>query len=370
MLAAKTGNWWEKNPQRGRANNSVVLLRHRITKDVFESLWERVKASGAGEPGFYFSNDKDWGTNPCCEIALRSNQFCNLTEVNVSDSKSQEDYEARVKAAAFIGTLQAGYTDFHYLRDVWRRNTEKDALIGVSMTGIASGAVLGLDMKSAAKVVKAENERVAKLIGIKTAARSTTVKPAGTTSLTLGTSSGIHAWHNDYYLRRIRVGKNESIYTHLMLHHPELIEDEYFRPHDTAVISVPQKAPDGAITRHESALQLLKRVAKVATEWVKPGHRKGQNSHNVSATISIKDAEWQDVGEWMWENRNKYNGLSVLPHNGGTYVQAPFEDCSKEKYEVLVQTLSKVSVKEVVELQDNTNLQGEVACAAGGCEIV
>ena len=370
MLAAKTGNWWEKNPQRGRANNSVVLLRHRITKDVFESLWERVKASGAGEPGFYFSNDKDWGTNPCCEIALRSNQFCNLTEVNVSDIKSQEDYEARVKAAAFIGTLQAGYTDFHYLRDVWRRNTEKDALIGVSMTGIASGAVLGLDMKSAAKVVKAENERVAKLIGIKTAARSTTVKPAGTTSLTLGTSSGIHAWHNDYYLRRIRVGKNESIYTHLMLHHPELIEDEYFRPHDTAVISVPQKAPDGAITRHESALQLLKRVAKVATEWVKPGHRKGQNSHNVSATISIKDAEWQDVGEWMWENRNKYNGLSVLPHNGGTYVQAPFEDCSKEKYEVLVQTLSKVSVKEVVELQDNTNLQGEVACAAGGCEIV
>jgi ribonucleoside-diphosphate reductase alpha chain len=369
MLAAKTGNWWEKNPQRGRANNSVVLLRHRITKDVFESLWERVKASGAGEPGFYFSNDKDWGTNPCCEIALRSYQFCNLTEVNVSDIKSQEEYEARVKAAAFIGTLQAGYTDFHYLRDVWRRNTEKDALIGVSMTGIASGAVLELDMKAAAKVVKEENKRVAELIGVKQAARCTTVKPAGTTSLTLGTSSGIHAWHNDYYLRRIRVGKNESIYTHLMLHHPELIEDEYFRPHDTAVISVPQKAPEGAITRHESALQLLKRVAKVATEWVKAGHRKGQNSHNVSATISIKDAEWQDVGEWMWENRNKYNGLSVLPHDGGTYIQAPFEDCSKEKYEVLVQTLSKVTVKDVIELQDNTNLQGEIACGGGACEV-
>ena len=369
MLAAKTGNWWEKNPQRGRANNSVVLLRHRITKDVFESLWERVRASGAGEPGFYFSNDKDWGTNPCCEIALRSYQFCNLTEVNVSDIKSQEEYEKRVKAAAFIGTLQAGYTDFHYLRDVWRRNTEKDSLIGVSMTGIASGAVLELDMKAAAKVVKEENKRVAELIGVKPAARCTTVKPAGTTSLTLGTSSGIHAWHNDYYLRRIRVGKNESIYTHLMLHHPELIEDEYFRPHDTAVISVPQKAPVGATTRHESALQLLKRVAKVATEWVKPGHRKGQNSHNVSATISIKEAEWNDVGEWMWENRNKYNGLSVLPHDGGTYVQAPFEYCSKEKYDVLVQTLSKVNVKDVVELQDNTNLQGEIACGGGACEV-
>ena len=301
MLAAKTGEWWEKNPQRGRANNSVVLLRHRITKEFFVNLWERVKASGAGEPGFYFSNDKDWGTNPCCEIALRSYQFCNLTEVNVSDIKSQEDYEDRVRAAAFIGTLQAGYSDFHYLRDIWRRNTEKDALIGVSMTGIASGAVLDLDMKTAANVVKTENERVAKLIGIKSAARTTTVKPAGTTSLVLGTSSGIHAWHNDYYVRRIRVGKNEAIYTHLLIHHPELIEDEFFRPHDTAIITIPQKAPDGAITRQESALQLLKRVSKVAAEWVKPGHRKGQNTHNVSATVSIKEAEWQDVGEWMWE---------------------------------------------------------------------
>ena len=255
MLAAKTGNWWEKNPQRGRANNSVVLLRHRITKVVFESLWERVKASGAGEPGFYFSNDKDWGTNPCCEIALRPYQFCNLTEVNVSDVESQEELEKRTKAAAFIGTLQAGYTDFHYLRDIWRRTTEKDALIGVSMTGIASGKVLDLDMTKAAAVVKEENARVAKLLGIKSAARCTTVKPAGTTSLALGTSSGIHAWHNDYYIRRLRVGKNESIYWYLYLNHPELVEDEYFRPHDTAIISVPQKAPGGAITRHESALQ-------------------------------------------------------------------------------------------------------------------
>jgi len=369
MLAAKTGNWWEKNPQRGRANNSVVLLRHRITKEFFDNLWERVKASGAGEPGFYFSNDKDWGTNPCCEIALRSYQFCNLTEVNVSDVKSQEDYEARVKVAAFIGTLQAGYSDFHYLRDVWRRNTEKDALIGVSMTGIASGAVLELDMKSAAKVVKEENERVSELIGIKTAARCTTVKPAGTTSLVLGTSSGIHAWHNDYYVRRIRVGKNEAIYTHLSIYHPELVEDEYFRPHDTAVITIPQKAPEGSTTRHESALQLLKRISKVAAEWVKPGHRKGQNTHNVSATISIKEAEWHDVGDWMWENRNKYNGLSVLPHSDHTYKQAPFEDCSREKYEVLVRSLEKVQIKEIMEVEDNTSLQGELACAGGSCEV-
>ena len=369
MLSAKTGNWWEKNPQRGRANNSVVLLRHRITKEFFEGLWERVKASGAGEPGFYFSNDKDWGTNPCCEIALRPYQFCNLTEVNVSNIETQEELEDRVKTAAFIGTLQAGYTDFHYLRDIWRRTTEKDALIGVSMTGIASGKVLNLDMTKAAAVVIEENTRVAKLLGIKAAARCTTVKPAGTTSLTLGTSSGIHAWHNDYYIRRIRVGKNESIYWYLYLNHTELVEDEYFRPHDTAVISVPQKAPEGCITRHESALQLLKRVARVSEEWVKPGHRKGQNSHNVSATISIKDAEWQDVGEWMWDNRNKYNGLAVLPYTEHTYKQAPFEDCSKETYEALVSSLKEIDLTQVIEEDDNTDLQGELACAGGACEI-
>ena len=245
MLAAKTGNWWEANPQRGRANNSVVLMRHLITKEFFMDIWERVRESGSGEPGFYFSNDKDWGTNPCCEIALRPYQFCNLTEINASDLDSQEEYDSRARAASFIGTLQAGYTDFHYLRDIWRRTTEKDALVGVSMTGIASGKVIGLDMKKAARIVKAENKRVAEIIGIKPAARTTCVKPAGTTSLALGTSSGVHAWHNSHYIRRMRVGKGEAIYTHLQIYHPELVEDEFFRPHDTAVISVPQKAPDG-----------------------------------------------------------------------------------------------------------------------------
>ena len=369
MIAAKTGNWWETAPQRGRANNSVVLLRHRITKEYFQDLWERVKESGSGEPGFYFSNDKDWGTNPCCEIALRPYQFCNLTEVNVSDVDNQEELNLRVKTAAFIGTLQAGYTDFHYLRDIWRRTTEKEALIGVSMTGIASGKVLNLDTTEASNVVKKENQRVAKLIGVNKAARTTTVKPAGTTSLTLGTSSGIHAWHNEHYIRRLRVGKNEAIYTYLSLYHPDMIEDEYFRPHDTAVISVPQKSPEDAIMRTESALQLLKRVSKISTEWVKPGTRSGQNTHNVSATVSIKDSEWTDVGEWMWENRDVYNGLSVLPYDGGTYKQAPFEDCSKETYEAMLDTLESVDLTKVIEVEDNTNLTGELACAGGACEI-
>lgn len=369
MISCKSGNWWENNPQRGRANNSAVLLRHRVTKSFFLDLWKRVEASGAGEPGIIFSNDKDWGTNPCAEIALRPFQFCNLTEVNVSDVESQDDYEQRVKGASFIGTLQAGYTDFHYLRPIWQRTTEKDALIGVSMTGIGSGTVLNFDMKAAAKAVKEENARVAKLIGINRAARTTTVKPAGTTSLTLGTSSGIHAWHNDYYIRRIRVGKNEAIYTYLAINHPELVEDEYFRPHDTAVISVPQKAPQGAIMRTESPLQLLERVKRVYLDWIKPGHRIGNNTHNVSATVSVRQHEWSSVGEWMWENRDNYTGLSVLPYDGGTYKQAPFEDITEEEYNRLVETLHDVDLSKVVEMTDNTDLAGELACFGASCEV-
>jgi len=369
MIGCKSGLWWEHNPQRGRANNSAVLMRHKITKDYFMDLWKRIEASGAGEPGIYLSNDKDWGTNPCCEIALRPFQFCNLTEVNVSNVVSQEDYEDRVKAASFIGTLQAGYTDFHYLRPIWQRTTEKDALVGISMTGIGSGAVLGLNMKAAAKVVKEENKRVADLIGINSAARTTTVKPAGTTSLTLGTSSGIHAWHNEYYIRRVRVGKNESIYSYLKNNHSELVEDEYFRPHDTAVIGIPQKAPEGSILRNESPIQLLERVKRVQQEWIKPGHRSGSNAHNVSATVSIREHEWPAVGEWMWENKEYYNGLSVLPYDGGTYIQAPFEDCTKEKHEELMSTLKDVDLSKIVEADDNTDLSGEVACAGGACEV-
>jgi len=369
MISCKSGNWWELNPQRGRSNNSAVLMRHKITKDFFMSLWKRIELSGAGEPGIYFNHDKDWGTNPCCEISLRPYQFCNLCEVNVSDIKDQDDFNDRVKAAAFIGTLQAGYTEFHYLREIWQETTEKDALIGVSMTGIASKKVLKMDMSKAADVIKRENSRVAKLIGINKAARTTCVKPAGTTSLVLGTSSGIHAWHNDHYIRRLRVGKNESIYTYLKANHPELIADEYFRPHDTAVIEIPQSAPKGSIMRTESAFDLLKRVKQVATEWVKPGHRLGSNTHNVSATISLKEDEWNKAGKWMWDNREFYNGLSVLPYDGGTYTQAPFEDITEEEFNKRVKSLHEVDLLNIVEDTDETDLSGELACAGGVCEI-
>jgi ribonucleoside-diphosphate reductase alpha chain len=370
MLTCKFGNWWEENPQRGRANNSAVVLRHKITEEEFFKLWKKIEMSGSGEPGIYFSNDKDWGTNPCCEIALRPYQFCNLCELNASDVESQEDLNERSRAAAFIGTLQASYTDFHYLRDVWRKTTEKDALIGVGQTGIGSGAVLKYNLKEAAEIAKAENARVAEILNINSAARVTTIKPSGTSSLVLGTSSGIHAWHNDYYVRRMRVGKNEALYTHLAVHHPELVEDEYFKPTIQAVISVPQKAPEGAILRTESAIDLLERVRKFNVEWVRKGHRRGANTNNVSATISIKENEWKEVGEWMWKYKETFNGLSVLPYFGGSYIQAPFEDITKEQFEEMAQHLHSIDLSKVVEFSDETALMDQAACAGGACEVV
>ena len=370
MLQCKFGEWWETEPQRARANNSAVVVRHRVKKKDFFNIWEKVKESGAGEPGVYFTNDSEWGTNPCAEIALRPFQFCNLCEVNVSDVETQQDLNDRVSAASLIGTLQASYTNFHYLRDVWRRTTEKDALLGVGMTGIGSGKVQNLNLEEAAKLAVETNKYYAAEIGVNPAARLTTVKPSGTTSCVLGTSSGIHAWHNDYYIRRIRVGKNEAIYTYLSIHHPELIEDDFFKPDSQAIISIPQQAPEGGILRHETSLELLERVRDIYEKWIIPGHVGGNNTHNVSCTISVKEDEWDKVGEWMWENREYYNGMSVLPYFGGSYKQAPFEDIDEKTFEGMFIDLKEVDLSGVVEIMDNTNLTGELACAGGSCEII
>lgn len=369
MLECKYGNWWESNEQRGRANNSVVIVRNKIEHEEFIKLWEKVKLSNSGEPGIYFTNDKDLGTNPCCEISLKPFQFCNLCEVNVSDILGFEDITSRVVAASYFGTLQAGFTDFHYLRPIWKQTTEKEALIGVGMTGIASGKILKYDLKELSTVVKEVNAQTAIDIGINSAARTTTIKPSGTTSCVFGTSSGIHAWHNDYYIRRIRIMKNDPLYVYLSIYNPELIEDDKLRSHDTAIISIPQKAPEGSILRTESSLNMLERVKKFNLEWVKIGHRKGANTNNVSATISIQENEWDMVGEWMWLNKNTFNGLSVLPYFGGSYVQAPFEDCTKEIFEKLMKIIKDINLDNVIEMDDNTDLQGELACVGGACEI-
>lgn len=370
MLSCKSGSWWELNPQRGRANNSVVLLRNNTTKEEFLDIYKRIELSRAGEPGFFWTDDLEWGTNPCAEIALRPNQFCNLTEINASTIETQEDLNERARAAAFIGTLQAAYTDFHYLRTIWKETTEKDALLGVSMTGTANKQFDNWNLTEAAEEVINENRRVAELIGINTAARTTCIKPAGTTSLVLGTSSGIHSWHDPCYVRRIRVGKNEALYRYLNNNFPELVEDCQFKPHIEAVMSFPQKAPEGAITRDENVFSFLNRVKRANSEWVHKGHIDGVNTHNVSCTINIRDGEWPQVGEWLWEQRHTYTGVSILPFDGGTYVQAPFETIDEEKFNSMIGHLHNINLKYVREDDDETNhVRDNVACSAGSCDI-
>jgi len=368
MITCKYGNWWELNEQRGRSNNSAVLKRGEVDEAEFMALWKRIEASGSGEPGIYWSNDLDWGTNPCCEIGLRPFQFCNLCEVNVSDVESQEDLNDRVAVAAFFGTLQAGFYDFHYLRPIWSKTTQKDALLGIGMTGIGSGEILKYDLEMVANTAKTVNRDVSGLIGTNEAARITCIKPSGTTSLVLGTASGIHAWHAPYYLRTMRFNKNEAIALYLMINHPELCEDDVLRPTDTVCVRIPVKAPEGSIFRTESPIDTLERVKKFSTEWVKPGHVNGANTHNVSATVSIAD-EWKEVGAWMWDNRETYNGLSVLPFFGGSYQQAPFEDITEEEYNKRIASVQEIDLTKVVEMDDNVDFGQVAACAGGACEI-
>lgn len=372
MLGCKSGKWYETNPQRGRSNNSVVLLRHKLKEKDFNYVWDAIRYSGCGEPGFFLSNDKDMLSNPCCEASLKQNEFCNLTTINGGNITDQTDFNKRCKAAAFIGTLQASYTGFHYLRETWIENTEKDALLGISITGIANKKFLAdIDLETGAKICKDENTRVAKLLGVNKAARITCVKPEGTTSCVLGCSSGIHDWHSEYYIRRVRVSKKEPIYAYLKKHCPGILEDDFYKSETDAVINFPIKSPSGAITRNNSgAIDLLERIKKMYKEWIVPGHRKGSNTHSVSATVTIKDDEWDTARDWMWKNRDCYAGLTVLPYDNTSYKQMPFEECTKEQYEELLTKVKDIDLTKVTEEEDNVAHQQETACAGGACSIV
>lgn len=373
MLRAKTGEWYLTHPHRGRANNSAVLPRGHVTKEEFDYIWRVAKESKSGEPGIFWTNDADWGTNPCAEVSLRPFQMCNLVEINASTIESQEDLEERARAAAFIATLQAGYTDFSYLRPIWRETTEREALIGVGATGIASGNFQKFDLEKAAEVVKEENKKTAAEIGINEAARCTVVKPAGTTSLILNTSSGIHAWHAPYYIRRVTVNKSDPLYDYLRINHENILEDSHYHPQTSAVVSVPVKAPDGAITKNEETTwTLLNRITDVYRRWIVPGHRSGANVNNISATVSVKDDEWDAVAEWMWEHREEYTALSVFPHVelSSVYPQLPFETITKERYEELISQVKPFDPHAVFEAEDHSNLADSPACVAGACEIV
>lgn len=369
MLTCKYGEWWIKHEEFGRSNNSVVLKRGDVSEEEFKELWKKIQYSGSGEPGVYWTNDVDLGTNPCCEISLKAFQTCNLCELNGGMIYSQQDFNEFAEIAAFFGTLQAGFTDFHYLRSVWKETCEQDALLGIGITGICGGSILELDEKEAAIKAVEVNKVVSKVIGINVAARVTCIKPAGTTSCVLGCSSGIHAWHDEYYLRTIRFEKSESIAQYLMEHHPEIVEDDVLRSHDTICVRIPIKAPQGAILRTESALDTLKRVKRYSVNWILPGHNRGDNTHNVSATISVKENEWDEVGTWMWDNQEYYNGLSILNYDGGSYIQPVFESITEQEYWTRVEHLHHLNIEEIIEEDDNVSFTALSACSGGQCSV-
>jgi ribonucleoside-diphosphate reductase alpha chain len=377
MLHAKSGDWYVDNLQRSRANNSAVLLRGEDDTKFYE-VFQALQESGSGEPGFFWTADRNLGTNPCAEISLNDRQFCNLTTINAGNVESNADLIDRARAAAIIGTIQATFTDFHYLDPGWKTQTEEERLVGVSMTGIASGGALSLDLLAAAAHAKQANAEMAAILGINAAARVTTVKPEGTASLVLGTSSGVHPWHDPYYIRRIRFNRNEAIARYLLSvlpyrpshdpKNPYPLEDEVGND-ENIVLAVPQRAPEGAITRSEGALALLERVKEVTKRWIWPGHRSGENTNNVSTTVNVKPYEWDEVRDWLWENRSYYTGIAVLPHDGGSYTQAVYETCTREQYEALLEMFEDIDVTQIDETADYTNLAGEAACAGGACEV-
>lgn len=370
MLTCKHGSWWEKYPHRARANNSAVLPRTETTFEEFKNVYDMCIASNAGEPGFFWTNNIEWGTNPCAEIGLQSNQFCNLTTTNLTGIKNEKDFNNRVYAAALLGTLQAGFTDFPYLSQKWKDVTDKEALIGCSFTGIADSSNLTAEqLQSAARTVLEVNEKYAKKIGINIATRTTAIKPEGTASCVLGSSSGIHARHNDYYLRRIRMNKDDELARYLSRVIPELVEDDIFSP-TGVVVTIPQESPKDAITRHqESALVLFDRVKHYYNNWVLPGHRQGDNTHNISCTINYKPEEVPFLFTKLWEDRFQYAAVSLLPFSDAVYQQSPFEDCGKETFERYNQMVKEIDLTKVIEMEDNTNRAEQLACSGGTCEL-
>lgn len=307
----------------------------------------------------------------CGEISLNPYTFCNLTTCVVFNIESQEELNKLARAASFLGTLQAGYTDFHYLRAEWKERSEEDSLLGVSMTGVASGKVLELNLEEAALEIKAENERVAKLIGINKAKRTTALKPEGSGTLVsqvLG--NGIHPIFSRYFKRNVRIKKHDPVYEFLKIKIAGFINDEMMKEEDGAVVTVPMEAPEGAIMRDESVFNTLERIKKFNKEWIKPGHREGVNTNNVSATVYVKDHEWVRVINWMWENREYYNGITILPYDNGTYKQAPFEEISKEEFEQMYKMFPlEIDFTQVYEAKNIIKHVQEAACMGGSCEI-
>ena len=337
MLYAKVGSWWERNPQRARANNSAVLIHGETTREEFDHVLNMCLESKSGEPGIFWTHDKDYGVNPCAEISLQSQGLCNLTEINASLCTNEFDFAQAAYYATVLGTFQASLTNFTYVNPRWKKVAEEDALLGVSITGQAQNwqGMQSWDIAEIADMTKLWNNELAKELGINLAARITTTKPSGTTSTVLGTTAGIHGAYAPHYLRRVRIAKDDPMAIYLQQKLPkELVEEDQFQP-SLLCIGLPIKM-SGIVASEESCLEQLERAKFVHQNWIKPGHNRGPNTHNVSLTCYYKDGQDNEVlKDWMWENRNSYSGISLLPQDTHTYIQAPYEAISEAKYQEL-----------------------------------
>jgi ribonucleoside-triphosphate reductase (thioredoxin) len=357
------------NEQRYWSNNPAVFYRSETTKADFDRFCEIIGKNRTGEPGIYWSNRRGTGTNPCVEVGQNDGQMCNLAEINGSTVTTQTDFEERAAAASFIATLQASYTDFHYISSRWKTTTEAEALIGVGVTGICSGPVSGLNLQKAAALVQRVNRQTAEAIGINPSPRCTLVKPAGTTSLMFGCSQGIHSWYAEQYRRRITLAHTEPVYHFLKKQCPAAVELNTAKE-GYSWISFPITAPKNSIYRTEKLEDMLERVKKWNIEWVRAGSTGESLQNNVSATVYFSgDAEWTQLCNWMWENRNVYNGLAFFPTYNDTHAQKPMEDCTVEEISQMHEALKPMDLSLFKESSDNTNPLAESACTTDSCEI-
>jgi ribonucleoside-diphosphate reductase alpha chain len=379
MLTAKMGTWWDENPQRARANISAVVYRDGTERDVIEEVLDNTFHNETGEPGIFLTNDKDLGTNPCSEISLRDHGLCNLSEVNVAACETEEEFLAAVESAAILGTLQASYTYFSYIQESWRQNNEEEALLGISLTGQAQNWELltAETLQKGARRAIEVNEEWAEKLEINPAKRVTTTKPSGSTSAWWGTTSGIHAAHAPYYLRRVRVDRKDAFGKYLIdtfgeepANSGSFIESDEWAP-ENIIVSIPISMEGAILRNEESAVDLMNRAQHIYNNWIVPGHVKGENTHNVSLTVNYHPHEEDEIRDWMTTNVGSWAGISLLPYDGGSYSQAPFEAISQEQYEEWLTKIPMGVDFGSIDFSDSSdNRLGEVACAGpNGCEI-
>lgn len=378
MRHAKSGQWWETNPHRALANNSVAYTE-KPDMETFMREWLALMESKSGERGIFNREaarrqvakngrrdpNYEWGTNPCSEIILRSNQFCNLSEVVVRADDTFESLARKVRLATIIGTVQSTYTKFPYLRKIWQKNTDEERLLGVSLTGIMDNPnILDMDLAALKQVAIDTNAEYAEKLGIEPSAAITCVKPSGTVSQLVDSASGIHARHSEHYIRTVR-GDNKDPLTRFMIDKGVPNEPCVMKPDTTTVFSFPQKSPDGAVTRNDmTALEQLNVWLKLQRDWCE---------HKPSITVTVRDDEWLEVGAFVYRHFDEMSGVSFLPHSDHSYQQAPYQDCTREEYEtMLIGMPTDINWSELsdYEAEDNTSGSQTLSCTAGSCEIV